>query len=96
MSLDTDEGGGVIESEFTDLRCLFEELFNGVFFSPMEDSVDRDEKKTLREIWPIKFNFIIFSMIWTLEQMPQLMSALDYIKQYTTIVADTGDFEGSV
>ena len=26
--------------------------------------------------------------------MPQLMSALDAIKQYTTIVADTGDFEG--
>lgn len=27
--------------------------------------------------------------------MPQLMSALDEIKQYTTIVADTGDFEGN-
>lgn len=27
--------------------------------------------------------------------MPQLMSALDNIKQYTTIVADTGDFEGN-
>lgn len=26
--------------------------------------------------------------------MPQLMFALDSIKQYTTIVADTGDFEG--
>ena len=28
--------------------------------------------------------------------MPQLMSALDTIKQYTTIVADTGDFEGKI
>lgn len=27
-------------------------------------------------------------------QMPQLMSALEAIKQHTTIVADTGDFEG--
>lgn len=27
--------------------------------------------------------------------MPQLMSALDAIKQHTTIVADTGDFEGN-
>lgn len=29
------------------------------------------------------------------DAMPKLMSALDEIKQYTTIVADTGDFEGS-
>lgn len=57
-----------------------------------EDSDAGDEKHLKQEDEKIEISFKAIKLYPGM-LMPQLMSVLDTIKQYTIIVADTGDFD---